>query len=202
MASDEQDTSAGSAQASAGWNWLARGSFVLACASVLYLGRVALPEFRGDLPAATETTGTRESTGTEIVMLVIGSSTCGASMNDSLPRIVASIATAAGNRAEAAGKQFATVGVAIDGSASAGLKFLSRIDQLDEIVAGRNWLNSAAVTYLWRDLPGNAALPQVVLIERPIEVDTKNIRVGKDSLLARVIGLDSLSLWARGGARW
>lgn len=141
-----------------------------------------------------------ESSGTEIVMIVVGSSQCGASTNRVLPAMVNRARTTLARSTEKDGKLFATVGVAIDWSIEDGMSFLRTTGPYSEVVVGRNWLNSAAVSYLWRDHSGRAALPQIIVIEREVAIDEADIHVGADRVIKRVVGLDSIRLWVDGGA--
>lgn len=184
------------------WRWLARVSWLCAIISVLFLGRAFAQRRASEDPSKAAATVYREATGMEVVMVVIGSSTCAASMSSSLPGIISRIDSSLSKRTDSLGLHYSAIGVAIDHTPQAGMSFLSRFGHLDEVIAGRNWLNSAAITYMWRDSTGGSGLPQVVLVERPIEVDTRNIYVGPDRILARVVGLDSLEAWANDDARW
>lgn len=141
-----------------------------------------------------------ESSGTEIVMMVVGSSQCGASTNQLLPGMLERARAALSRSSEKDAKLFATVGVAIDWSIADGLAFLHATGPYSEVVVGRNWLNSAAVSYLWRDHSGRAALPQIILIEREVAIDDANIRISPDRVLTRIVGLDSIGLWVARGA--
>ena len=92
------------------------------------------------------------------------------------------------------------VGIAIDVSLERGLDFLRRTGPFDEISVGGNWLNDAAVELFWRDRPGPAALPQVVVVRRPVKVTQRNYWVGGDSIVMRKTGIHDIIEWIGGGA--
>lgn len=93
------------------------------------------------------------------------------------------------------GITFSTVGVDLGWDNRRGVKNLGYYGPFDEIIAGRNWLNTAAVAYMWRDLPGMAAIPAVLLIAEPLRVQPTYHTVGAPLELVRVIGTDGLQAW-------
>jgi len=90
------------------------------------------------------------------------------------------------------------VGIATDWSLTEGLRFLTQYGPFDQVIVGSNWLNLGAIEYIWRELPGRPALPQVVVVERDLRVGQTIINVSPDKLLARRIGVDELISWSRG----
>jgi hypothetical protein len=89
------------------------------------------------------------------------------------------------------------MGVSLDWSPSEGAAFLARLGQFDEIASGRNWLNSGAVRYIFRDLPGLSQVPQVIVVERNVRVRPEAIDVGPERLITRKVGLDEMLQWAQ-----
>src|SRR5690606_33057748 len=88
------------------------------------------------------------------------------------------------------GIQVTLIGVALDWDINAGLRFLQSAGRFDEISVGRNWLNSHAVSHIWRDLPGPPVIPQIVVVDRTVRVDNDFITISIDSVVSRVVGVD------------
>lgn len=134
--------------------------------------------------------------GDEVLFVFIGGSFCAGSKYVGLRESVGRLERALRVQAETSGKLFTTIGVALDDSTELGAHFLHEFGEFDEIVVGHNWLNSAVVKYVWRDIPGDAALPQVLLLERHLDHQSDAITVGPERLLARTLGADRIMLWA------
>jgi hypothetical protein len=138
-------------------------------------------------------------TGDEILLVFIGGSFCNGTKQPGLKEAVAQLNSDLRERVRAQGKTFVSVGVAMDWSVAEGVDFLLSFGQFDELVVGRNWLNSAVVRYVWRDTPGSAALPQLVVVTRHVNVGGSIIDVGSERLLTRKLGADEIIAWARQG---
>lgn len=133
--------------------------------------------------------------GTELVAVFIGSSTCGAAENPELKVAIAQLRRSLAARAFRDGKTFSSIGVALDWSVRDGLQFLATFGEFDEVMAGRNWLNAGAVHYIWRDIAGRPSLPQVLLLERSVEVTATSISIGDETLIARKVGAGEITQW-------
>lgn len=94
---------------------------------------------------------------------------------------------------------FATVGVHMGAPSKKTLEMLRYYGPFDEISAGRNWGNTAVVKYVWRDVPGVSAVPQLIVVTEHMEITPTYITVGLPKLLIRVAGLPALRDWGRGG---
>ncbi len=143
---------------------------------------------------------TRQSnleSGVEVLAVVIGSQSCGASTTPGFSGAIARILTELETDATRHGRRFSSVGVALDQSPADGIQFLSTIGSFDEVMVGRSWLNSGAVHYIWRDIAGMPALPQLVLVERSVSVGERSISIGSDKLLARHVGIDQIMSWSK-----
>lgn len=91
------------------------------------------------------------------------------------------------------------IGAALDWSPSEGSKWLGRFGTFDQEVLGGNWLNPVAVTYIFRDLPGEPALPQIVLVRRHVDISKQGIEVSPEVVVARKLGADEITAWVRAG---
>lgn len=94
---------------------------------------------------------------------------------------------------------FATVGVARDWSVEAGIKHLDKFGGFDEITAGRNWLNLGVLRYVWNEVPGKAATPQVLVVDRRVETSEEkgSYELHKPKLLMRKVGTREIRRWLK-----
>lgn len=134
--------------------------------------------------------------GTEVLMVLIGSSGCAGTAAPGLPEAVARVKTALRSKAEREAQSFVTIGVALDWSIPKGMAMLERFGPFDEVMVGRSWLNSGVVKYIWKDVPGFAATPQIVVLEREIANDGGFV-VGPEQVRTRRIGADAIIAWSR-----
>jgi hypothetical protein len=160
--------------------------------SVWHRRRVAASPPAHAVPSASSL-----KTGDEMLVIFIGGSFCGGSAQPGLREAVATVNREMAATARAAGRRFVSVGVAMDWSVEDGVRFLHEFGKFDELVVGRNWLNSAVVRYVWRDVPGSATLPQIVVVMRHVTVAPTTIAVGDERLLVRKLGADEIIDWAR-----
>lgn len=141
--------------------------------AIPFLPADRLPSDRGD-PASRRGAGytlmgsADATSGTELIAIYFGSANCAWSNRDSMPQAVREVKTALAEKADARGHAFASVGVALDWSVEEGLDHLDRFGHFDEVSTGRNWLNSAAVDYVWKDVPGRPATPQILVLKRTV----------------------------------
>lgn len=181
-----------------------RGVVRLSLASLLSIGlgyRTAKSKKRNRyLPR-----GSAELRSTEEVNLVFfGAAGCGWSTRPELPEAIETLKLILLDRHDPEVRVCVT-GVALDWSVSAGLRFLSAFGHFDEIVVGRNWLNSAAQTYIWRDVPGVAATPQVVLVRRALVIPPQDGGIGgeylvqHERLITRKVGYPEIMAWVETG---
>lgn len=142
----------------------------------------------------------RISSGGELALVYIGSSRCGPSNADELPGWIDDLKVHFAEVAASRGVGFTAVGIARDWDAAAGVSHLRKFGLFDEILVGRNWLNTGLLRYVWNDLPGPAATPQLILVERSLVVpDGENRWTGydirKERLVARKVGLTEIQRW-------
>lgn len=175
--------------AASAWGWrLANGSTAPAAAS----GAVAAESGGGPVRR-------------ELLMVYIGSSTCEASNSGQLRRDVRELRTLLAGRAAAAGRSLVTLGVAVDGRASAGIAHLQKVAPFDEVAAGGGWANAHALKYVWEKWPGVAGTPQIVVIDREIRVRRGGpggvtYSSGAERMVARLAGAWEISRWRSNGA--
>jgi thiol-disulfide isomerase/thioredoxin len=150
-------------------------------------------------PAASELQP--DSIFTEYVLVVLGAGWCSACQDPRFPDAVAHVVDEARANAATAGGAFRTVGVSLDRDVEAGYRAVSRYGQFDEVVLGGHWRGMGAITFIWRDLAGQPSLPQALLLRRSVTLSTSSITVGKDELLARLIGANEMNAATAGKLR-
>jgi hypothetical protein len=168
------------------------GSAMAFCAAFLF----GQPEESTNGPSLDLERGTTE----QVRMILIGSSACGAHRNEILRAAVETAKQSLAERYTGEGQQFVSAGVAIDWRVEDGIDFLAAFGEFDEIIVGGNWLNSGAIRYIWRDFPGESAVPQVVVVKRSVTVSSATISVGEEELLARLAGAEQITKWVDLGA--
>ena len=72
------------------------------------------------------------------------------------------------------------LGVSVDFAQEAGIGMLKRFGPFDEILVGRGWQNLAALRYVWGDLPGPAAVPQILVLDRKVLWDGATLSVTEE----------------------
>jgi len=141
----------------------------------------------------------------QLVMVYVGSATCAWCNHPAIPGLLRTIRGHLLAKADTMGWQLVTVGVAANWDVNEGIRHLRRLGPFDEVSAGMSWLNSIAIRYFWRDIPGQAATPELLVLARPVDKpDTAQVagtfEVGDEILLVRKIGLPELQTWAAAGA--
>jgi len=145
-----------------------------------------------------EPSGSIES-GDEIVLVFIGASFCNAHNVPGFPDVVETAKVPLQRHARQGGMQFRAIGVALDWRPADGLAFLARFGEWDEVASGSNWTNDGATKYIWRDLPGDADVPQLLVLRRSVHVG-EAVRVGKEQVVKRVLGTIAIQEWVSAGA--
>lgn len=138
---------------------------------------------------------------TELVFVYVGQAGCLPSNAKPTVRAVRSAKRRLAREAREAGLAFRAVGVAVDQRADVALDHLEKFGAFDEVSAGGGWLNSQAIKYLWRGVPGQPSTPQVALLERQVRVPAVEENVysfgaGRPSLLRRIVGTNELRRWS------
>lgn len=136
--------------------------------------------------------------GRELAVVLVGASWCAASKEKGFDSVIAS--TFAGLRRQASARQarFAAIGVALDWDVSEGVKFLNSFGDFDEIEVGRDWLNAGYDRYV-HTVQGVNGVPQIVVILRDVTRRGSVISLGKDSVLASVVGPQAIRKWLAAG---
>lgn len=173
------------------------GAMALWAGYFISVDRSDIPISRSRSPMASS----QDYNGTEVVLLLFGASHCAASQHERLSADFSVIEKHSRREADAEGKLFRTIGVALDVGAEAGVEFLNKFGQFDLIVAGGGWNNLASRQYMWQRFKGPAVTPQAVLVERSVmgpsmDQPTARFQVLKERVIWRGSGLDDIRRYA------
>lgn len=135
--------------------------------------------------------------GDELVLILVGSPTCPAASDPHFPERFERIVAGLRERAEEEDVGLVTIGIGTGASPERSIEFLNSVGQFDEMMVGRGWLNSGALRYLWRDLPGKPSIPQVIVTRRRLDMGPfgASVVAGAETLLARKVGLPEIYRW-------
>lgn len=134
--------------------------------------------------------------GTELVAILFISSTCPGATDPRLPEAWEVTTRALQSYADSSDRTFVTIGAALDLEATVGLSVLGRFGSFDEVHAGRQHLNTAALRYM-QEFHGSGALPQIVLVERTAKIRGGLMGVSGERVLVRKTGSETITSWAR-----
>jgi hypothetical protein len=137
--------------------------------------------------------------GKELVLVFVGGSFCRAHRRPGFHQAVEDAKIRVRQQARARGQQFRAVAVSLDWKPGDALSFLEGFGEFDEISVGSNWVNDSAIRYVWREMPGDPTVPQLLVVERKIDVG-KTVRVSEDRVVKRVLGATRIQDWVAGGA--
>lgn len=145
--------------------------------------------------------GTLDS-GDEIALVYIGSSDCVWSNTPELVNLIQALKRDLQARAIKEPWEFVAVGIARDMDPARGITHLKRFGAFDEVMAGRSWANIGLLKYIYGDMPGRAATPQILVIARKFQSDGGHYGVLNERVLVRAIGLDEIKAWTSAGSSW
>ena len=111
---------------------------ILGITGTLPVPTVAIAWDNGDVPASPSyVPGYSRVSGREVVLVFIGSSTCAFANDETLPPFVEQAKISLSQKADQLGYSFSVIGVAIDWSASDGVRYLNKFGLFDEVLTGR-----------------------------------------------------------------
>jgi hypothetical protein len=149
------------------------------------------------------------SHGTNLVVYIFTASDCGWSklviQKEAFRTIGAKVRSIHG----ASYARVTVIGVSLDEDVNLGVEHLKRFgngkiaNAFDQIVIGGSWLNEQIVQMVWREKVIQAALPQILIIERPVDTGSyltdHSIRVEDSRIVASLTGERQISRWIEGG---
>jgi hypothetical protein len=96
---------------------------------------------------------------------------------------------------------FSVHGISKDSFISNGIFHLKKFGPFDEISTGNGWNNSGILKYVYGDIPGKAATPQILVVKRTYNIVSFNNEkpnfagIKNESQITRKIGLDEIYDW-------
>lgn len=134
----------------------------------------------------------------EIVLVYIGSSTCGPSNKPEVFSQVDSLNNELSAYVKNKGYGYVSVGISKDWNINEGLKHLSNFETFDEVMTGRNWNNTGVSRYVYDVIPGQAITPQIVITRRVngkySTINSEYYRgIDSERELLRIAGSDEIS---------
>ena len=148
---------------------------------------------------------TRYVKGHEIVMVYIGSSTCGFANSPEMPEVIERIKLALQMESLARESAFSAIGVSIDWDVSNGIGHLAKFGMFDEIMTGRKWQGQGGRQFFWDALPSSIrSTPQVLVIARMAdspspEQRNQGYQISNETILVRKTGAKAISDWLERG---
>jgi hypothetical protein len=138
--------------------------------------------------------------GTELVVVYIGSARCAWSNRPELPGALERIKLLTQAKANHRALRFVSLGVSKDVLVRDGLKHLAKFGGFDEIATGHGVLNAAMLKYVFQDIRGVPATPQVLVTARISDYYKTTPAIRNEQLLIRRVGLAEILEWERDGA--
>lgn len=135
------------------------------------------------------------ASGTELVFVFIASSTCYGISDPDFDGAIRKIRQYLEAEAARSDQTFVSVGVSTDWKLESGIGMLDRFGPFDEISVGRGWLNTGTLAYMWEGLPGRAAVPQIVVLERQVQKD-RSISISGTRLRYRKVSAGQIIEWS------
>lgn len=76
-----------------------------------------------------------------------------------------------------------------------GQQLLAQFGSIDELLLGRGWLNTGAIKYIWEDIRGFPAVPQIVVTTRSV-VRGRTVEVSGEQSVLRKVGATQIVNWS------
>lgn len=139
----------------------------------------------------------------EIVLVYLGSSTCGWSNLPEVSRAVRDAKLLVAGHARDSGMRFSALGIALDADASRGWAHLRKAGSFDEVAAGMGWANSGAEKYVFGTLAGPASTPQLLVVQRSLSTGPGGRPMAdSERVLVRKTGSNEILNWVSAGAAY
>ena len=130
----------------------------------------------------------------DILLVYIGSSTCGFANDSALPEVIEGAKLALHQHATDNGLSFSAIGVSIDWDPTRGYAHLAKMGRFDEIMTGRRlWGVGVSV---WQEFI--AGTPQVLVVTHA--TDTQLLPIASDNVVVRKLGFGPIADWVDAGA--
>jgi hypothetical protein len=137
--------------------------------------------------------------GRELVAIYIGSTDCGPCQFPAVKSAIRAMKPLLAAQARQRGMTFSAIGAAQDWDLTRGASFLEPLGAFDQVVIGGNWTNVAVEQFILRDSLAELVMPQVVVIERMVQL-SKRVTVTEPRVVKRVTGSADIPAWVAAGA--
>jgi hypothetical protein len=137
--------------------------------------------------------------GRELVVLYIGSTDCAPCHSPAVKSAVRAMKPLLAAQAKQQSAAFSVIGVAQDWDLKRGIAFLEPLGAFDQIAIGGNWTNLAVEQFVLRDSLAAMAMPQVIVLERTVELGAR-VKVSEPRVLRRITGGTDIPAWVAAGA--
>lgn len=182
--------------------WLRAGLYTIAITAGLLVGA----RFRAVLSAGSPVAGGLEltqvptvlDTVAELALVYVGSSSCTFSDPEVLRPAISDVRDSLEQRGAAAGYRVKAIGVSVDNDVGRGVQHLEEVAEFDEIVVGNGWQNLGSLNYVFGELGGEPATPQLLVVRRVVQEGIYHA-VLEEELLGRHTGLNAIRLWLSAG---
>jgi hypothetical protein len=159
--------------------------------------------FGSEIPLNVAETWGIPSSGPEVVMAFVGSPNCGFSTDPEVAQLIREAAACLRERATSLEASLVSVGVSPVWIPGEGWRYLERIMNFDEVVIGRNWLNSEIVDLAWAHSNARVATPQIIVYKQRVvlssESETGRTSISREAPTVRVTGKDEIGPWVEAG---
>ena len=154
---------------------------------------------RIDAQAADYAPSQRLPKGRELVAIYIGSTDCGPCQWPQVKSAIRAMKSLLATQAKQRGEGLTVIGAAQDWDIKQGAAFLEPLGAFDQVVIGGNWTNLAVEQFVLRDSLSDMAMPQVVLVERTVQLGQR-VTVSEPHFLRRISGGVDIPAWVAAGA--
>ena len=167
--------------------------------------RIHRSDIRSSTPVGEPVNPFASANGTHLIAYFFTASDCGWSRLLSQSTAVKDMAVRLRSLPATSYAQVSVVGVDLDEDIDVGLKTLSQLGKgtFDQVIVGGSWLNEQIVRLVWRDGVIEPSLPQVFIIERPINTESYvsdyKIVVDDDRIVGTLVGERQITNWMRDG---
>lgn len=153
--------------------WPSSVRWIVVCSlvaiSTFAAGRLLGPRLRSAASTSADLTSQiAPRAGTQLLLVYVGSSRCGACRAPELPGYLSTIERHLRSKARSDSMSFVKIGVASELNAQAGVQHLAAMGVFDEVAAGQGVLNHANSHFVALRHPGLQATPQVIVLTRSI----------------------------------
>jgi len=145
-------------------------------------------------PRHQQTIDTRYESGTHLLMVFAAPTSPVGELHDA----VLGAKSALRSHAQEHGYMFSTVGISNQWLVREGFEQLQEYGDFDEVIIGRNWLNTGVGQYI-RPGTDRAAVPQLRVLLQEVIVGSVGPRVDEPKDIIRLTGTPAILDWAGGG---